>query len=393
VRALVVNNLNNNSNANGNNNLNNNTRFLRIAQAPRHMYNELCSYTNLLQAFKKAKKGKTKKHYVKTFQKQLKENLLNLQNELRFHTYQPKPLQTFILKDPKTRKISKSSFKDRIVHHALHTIIEPYFEKTFIHDSYANRKGKGTLKAIHRLNHFKRKVSKNNTKACFVLKADIKHYFPTIDHTILLYLIKKKVHDERVLWLISVILANHQTTLQGKGMPLGNLTSQFFANIYLHELDFFIKYTLKAKHYIRYVDDFVILHKEKNKLQTYKTKINTFLKHHLQLQLHTTKTRILHIRQGIPFLGLRIYQNHQLIQKKNLRKLKKKLAKLYTTHAQGTTTYDHLYDVHEGWNAHAKQANTYKLRTRILHTFASTFPGHISYKDINRYHKTFINHT
>ena len=145
-----------------------------------NLFSSLCSYENLESAFMKARTGKTLKLYVIKFENELKQNLLALRNELTFHTYRPKPLETFIIRDPKTRKISKSDFRDRIIHHALCNIIEPLFDKQFIYDSYANRLGKGTFKAIERFDFFKRKVSKNNTKEAYVLKADIKHYFETV---------------------------------------------------------------------------------------------------------------------------------------------------------------------------------------------------------------------
>src|SRR3989338_8912922 len=159
------------------------------------LYSELCSYDNLLLAFKKAKQRKNLRPYVIEFRKNLKANLLNLQDTLLSHTYSPKPLEIFIIRDPKTRKISKSDFKDRIIHHALCNIIEPIFDKTFINDSYANRKGKGTLAALNRFDKFKRKVSRNgkingwfnnNQVKGYCLKADIKHYFEEINHNVLL---------------------------------------------------------------------------------------------------------------------------------------------------------------------------------------------------------------
>ena len=190
------------------------------------LYTLLCSYENLYLAFKKARKGKTLKPYVVEFEQNFKENLLQLRVELLFHTYKPKPLQTFILRDPKTRKISKSHFRDRVVHHALCNIIASLFEKEFIHDSFANRIGKGTFKAIERYEFFQRKVSHNHTKTAFVLKADIKKYFDTVSHDLLLQIVQKKITDQKVLWLIRTILANYKTK-EGVGMPLGNLTSQF----------------------------------------------------------------------------------------------------------------------------------------------------------------------
>jgi RNA-directed DNA polymerase len=236
------------------------------------VYKEICSIENLEYAFKRARKGKTKKQYVIDFEENLSENLLQLRTELLMHTYKPRPLKTFILRDPKTRKISKSAFRDRVIHHAICNLIEPVFDKCFIHDSFANRIRKGTTNAIKRFDLFKRKVSQNHTIRCYVLKADIKSYFDTVKHDILIKLLERKIKDERLIWLIKTILYNHNTTISGRGMPLGNLTSQFFANVYLNELDHFVKQDLQVKYYIRYVDDFVILHKSKKALEEFKKK-------------------------------------------------------------------------------------------------------------------------
>jgi len=167
-----------------------------------YLYPKLCSYENLELAFKKARKHKTRKSYVIEFEKNLKDNLLKLRAELLSHSYKPKPLEKFVLKDPKTRKISKSDFRDRVVHHALCNIIEPVFERKFIYDNYANRKFKGTIKAIERFEYFKRKITKNNRKRAYCLKADIKHYFDNIDHKILIGIIKKNVKDGKIIELI-----------------------------------------------------------------------------------------------------------------------------------------------------------------------------------------------
>ncbi len=172
------------------------------------LYDALCSYGNLFLAYKKARKRKATKSYVIEFEKDLKENLLLLRLELLLHCYSPKPLVNFIIHDPKTRKISKSEFRDRVVHHALCNIIEPIFEKSFIYDSYANRIGKGTLKALRRFDFFKRKASKNNTAKCYVLKADIKKYFENVDHKILLGIVSEKIADARIMWLVKKILSN-----------------------------------------------------------------------------------------------------------------------------------------------------------------------------------------
>jgi len=353
----------------------------------RNLWEGMCSYENLLLAYKKARKHKTTRQYVLEFEANLQNNLLQLQKELVSQKYKPKPLKTFIIADPKIRKISKSDFRDRIVHHALCNIIEPIFERTFICDSFANRKGKGALNAIERFGNFKRKASRNNSRKCFVLKADIRHYFEKVDHAILTRIINKKIKDPRILSLIKIILQNYKTRLLGKGMPLGNLTSQFFANVYLNELDYFVKQNLKAKYYIRYVDDFVILHHDKGVLSEYQRKINLFLSRNLELELHPDKSRITTLHRGICFLGFKIFYYHRLLKKSNARKMRRKLQDLKKEYCFGNVPYDIIYDSAEGWLAYAKHANAYRLRKEFACRFEKDFPNEISTKEINRLEK------
>ena len=355
----------------------------------RDLWQELCSIENLKLAYKKARKNKTKKDYVIEFERNLKTNLINLNLELSFHSYRPKPLVNFVVRDPKTRKISKSDFRDRIIHHALCNIIEPIFEKRFILDSYANQINKGSLKAIKRFEVFQRKVTKNNTSKAYVLKADIKKYFENINHEILLNRVKKKVKDPKVLGLIKIILKN---SIRGggrtqKGMPLGNLTSQFFANVYLNELDCFVKHKLKIKYYIRYVDDFIILDKSKEKLKDYKEKMESFLINKLDIELHPDKTKIFSLKRGTNFLGFKIFPHHKMLQKKNKKRFKAKF-ELYTSkYKKGQINYDEIYNFLEGWLAYAKNADTYKLRKNIIKEFDNIFKKEISSKEVNRYLK------
>ncbi|MDD3175720.1 MAG: reverse transcriptase domain-containing protein [Candidatus Nanoarchaeia archaeon] len=355
-----------------------------------NLYDKMCSYANLEHAFKKARKGKTLKDYVIMFEENLTENLLKLQKELILQTYKPKPLETFIIRDPKTRKISKSDFRDRVIHHAICNIIEPKIDKKFIFDSYANRKGKGGLNAIKRFNYFKTKVSNNFTRICFVLKADIKSYFDNVNHEILINILKKYFDDENIINLIKLILKNHKTIEKGKGMPLGNLTSQFFANVYLNELDQFIKHKLKIKYYIRYVDDFVILGKNKNKLIEYKQKIDLFLKQELVLKLHPDKSKILDLNNGINFLGFRIFPHHILLAKRNLRKFKNSLIKLREKYLIKKIDRENIVEKLEGWLAYSSHANTFKLRKKVISKFNQMFPIEIDEKiNIIKKHQNF----
>ena len=355
------------------------------------MYSQLCSYENLFSAYQKARRHKTKKQYVIEFERELENNLLQLRADLLFLAYRPEPLKTFIIREPKTRKISKSAFRDRVVHHALCNIIEPIFENSFIYDSYANRKGKGVLKAINRFEYFKRKVSRNLTPLKegngikgFVLKADIRKFFDSVSHEVLMNIIKSKIADEKVLWLIRLILNNHHSNEHGTGMPLGNLTSQFFANVYLNELDYFIKHKLKSEYYIRYVDDFVILHKSKEMLEYYKKEISQFLENNLSISLHSDKSDVFSLYRGVNFLGLKIFSYHKAIQKRNIRKFRNKLEVLCEFYDKAEISYDGVYNSLEGWNAYTKNANCFSLKKRLFAGIAKKFENEISDKEINR---------
>ncbi len=343
-----------------------------------NLYEDVVSLDNLEKSFESASRGKSGKKYVIDFGKNLNENLAKLQNELVSLTYSPLSLKSFVIRDPKTRLINKSDFRDRVVHHALVRVIEPVFNKKFICDSFANRRGKGTLKAIERFDVFKRKVSKNNSRDCFVLKADVRHYFETVNREVLISLIKKWVFDEKILWLVQVILRNFSNFRGGgkrfAGMPLGNLTSQFFANIYLNELDQYVKNTLLAKFYIRYVDDFVILHESPRVLEDYKQNIDLFLKEKLKLELHPSKCKIMNLRDGIDFLGFRIFYHHKLLRKKNLRKFERIFEEMKKDYKTGILDREQVIARIEGWFAYANNANTYKYRRHYMKLFNKLFP-------------------
>ena len=347
----------------------------RFMQTYNNLYSKLCSYNNLLLAFKKARKGKSKKDYVIKFEENLETNLRIIQFELINKIYKPKRLKLFIIRDPKTRKICKSSFRDRIVHHAIVNILEPIYEKIFIYDSYASRKYKGQHKALIRFDKFKRKVSlngkklegiKDNNYVCdYCLKADIKHYFDNVDHEILINIIKEKIKDDDLIGLIEQILNNNLNKIKDKSMPLGNYTSQFFANVYLNKLDYFIKHNLKVKYYIRYVDDFIILHNNKETLEYYKEKINNYLNKELKLELHEDKSKIISLHKGVKFLGFRNFYYYRLLKRSNIKQIKRNLL------LRQMKENDYLNDAKfkakiQGWIAHSMWGNTFNLRKDIL---------------------------
>lgn len=340
----------------------------------KNLYKRLCSKETLFIAYKKARKGKSKKPSVIEFEKNLIKEIDRLHQELINKTYIPCPLKRFIVRDPKTRVIHASSFRDRVVHHAIIIVLNPIYEKLFIHDSFASRINKGTHKAVKRFEYFMRKVARNgtfvknpysnNSVQGYVLKADIRKYFDTVDHEILISIIREKIRDEELIWLIRRVLDNFNIFIKGKGMPLGNYTSQFFANVYLNKLDYFIKHELKAKYYIRYVDDFVILHRSRKRLVCFREKIIEFLKE-LRLEIHPCKSEIKPLQKGIQFLGYRIFYHHKLLTKRNLYKIKKNIdTQLALLRVELVSRKDVLERL-QGWFGYAKWANTYKLREKI----------------------------
>src|SRR3989344_1247735 len=293
-----------------------------IMKTFKNLFQKVYSINNLYDAYEKASKNKSNSSQVIEFTKNLKRNISFLCKDIREKTYEPKPLQTFILRDPKTRKISVSAFVDRVMHHAIVNVLQEIFEPRFILDSYGSRKGKGVLPAINRFYEFMRKVTMNgklidnaknkNQVIGYVLKCDIYHYFETVDHEILINIISKYVDDKDLMWLIKKVLKNYHSEKRGTGMPLGNWTSQFFANVYLNELDYFAKYHLKAKYYIRYVDDFVILGNSKKYLLNCQKEISEFLETKLKLRLHTDKSKIVPLSEGVSFLGFRLFYKYKL---------------------------------------------------------------------------------
>jgi len=336
-----------------------------------NLFEELCSFRNLSVAFSKARKNKRFRDDVSTFELNLEEELLKLKQELKTQSYRPKPLRKFVIRDSKSRVIHASNFRDRVVHHALCNIIQSSLEKTFIYDSFANQKNKGTHKALARFDEFKRKISKNgklidnmkysNQIIGFALKCDIKHYFQEIDHAILMKIIESKIDDSKIMWLIKKIL-NNSTNSDVKGMPLGNLTSQFFANVYLNYLDYFIKHKLKVRFYIRYVDDFVILHQSRQFLEFCRNKIDEFLRETLKIELHKDKTKIFPLYHGTPFLGFRIYYHHKLLKKNGVKDFIDRIDKF----RQNTTiSKEKIAESINGWMAYAKWGDTHKLIKRI----------------------------
>ena len=276
----------------------------RISRKAVHSFDftTISSEKALWRAWKKFSAGKKSRIDVSEYQKHIAENIRALSRDLKMGNYVHGNYQPFTICDPKTRRIHKAMVRDRLVHQAIVSAIEPLFEKRFIYDSYSCRAGKGTHAGVARLMLFLRQASHNNTQKVYVLKCDVRQFFASIDHDILMRLIESKIDDEQALELLRTIILSHGAEI-GKGIPLGNVTSQLFANIYLHELDWFMKQTLGIRHYLRYCDDFVIVSTDKEYLESLIEPTRTFLKNSLKLQLHPHKVSIRAWHQGIDFLG------------------------------------------------------------------------------------------
>ncbi|MEK7077876.1 MAG: reverse transcriptase domain-containing protein [Patescibacteria group bacterium] len=281
-----------------------------------NVFNRVISLENLFLAWREFKKGKRKRPDVQDFEFNLEDNLFQLRHELKNQTYRHGSYTPFCVTDPKLRHIHKATVRDRVLHQAVFRVLYPVFDKYFIFDSYSCRVGRGTHRAVTRLETFCRKLSRNNARAVFALKCDIKRFFDSVDQEILIGLISRKIKDTNALCLVEKIVKSFP-----KGLPLGNVTSQLFANIYLNQLDQFIKHNLKERYYIRYCDDFVILGESQEYLSESSQKINNFLMGKLNLSLHPSKIIIRQYRQGIDFLGYVVLPRHRVLRTRTKKRL------------------------------------------------------------------------
>jgi len=292
--------------------------------ADHSLFEQIISLENLLAAWREFKRGKGSKPDVQEFELNLETNLFKLHDELKAGRWQPSPYFPFYVHDPKLRHIHKASVPDRVVHQALFRVLYPIFDKGFIFDSYSCRLGKGTHRAVKRLDTFLRQVSRNYTLPAFALKCDIKKFFEAVDHGVLIKLLSRIIKDSMVLWLCQQVVKSFAVQ-PGKGLPLGNVTSQLFANIYLNKLDQFVKRHLKARYYLRYCDDFIIVHPNDNYLKELISKISSFLKRDLRLSLHGQKVIIRKYGQGVDFLGYVILPHYRVLRTKTKKRMFRKI--------------------------------------------------------------------
>ena len=336
----------------------------------RHKFEDIISVENLLRAWQEFIKGKRNKPDVQLFAHNLIDNILQLHNELSDKTYTHGGYYQFYISDPKPRNISKAQVKDRLLHHAIYRILYPFFDKTFIADSYSCRVNKGTYRAINRFQSMFYKVSKNNIRTCWILKCDIRKFFASIDQAILIKILKGYVPDQDITWLLEEIILSFPRKREsrswihdqvgddiGQGLPLGNLTSQLFVNVYMNEFDQFVKHKLKAKHYIRYTDDFVILSQEKQELINHLTTIKRFLKDGLKLTLHPDKVILKTFASGIDFLGWIIFPYYRVLRTST----KNRIIKRVRRHPTNETLQSYLGLI--------KHGNSYKIQKELLNNY------------------------
>jgi len=323
-----------------------------------HNFEDIVSLDNLLEAWKEFLKGKRKKKDVREFSFHLMDNIIYLHQDLVHHTYKHGGYQAFSISDPKPRSIHKASVRDRLLHHAIYRKLYPFFNKTFIADSFSCRIDKGTHRALNRFRSIALKVSKNNTETCWILKCDIKKFFASIDHGVLMDILRKYIPDEDVLWLLEKVISSFSSTGRGTGLPLGNLTSQLFVNIYMNEFDQFMKHKLKTKYYIRYADDFVLLSEERNWLEAQIPRINNFLQRELKLILHPQKVSIKTLASGVDFLGWVHFPDHRILRASARRRLIKRI----TLNPKNETINSYFRFL--------KHGNSYKIKEQILENYS-----------------------
>jgi len=357
------------------------------------MYKKICSFENLLKSYRLARKNNRYKQSVCRFDFFLESNLFRLQQELVTGSYTTKPYKHFVVTDPKKRQVAAPDFRDRVVQHALVSAIEPIFDKGFINDTFACRKNKGTHFAQKRVKKFLQAARSvhGKDKELYVLKCDIKKFFPSISWNILLRIIKRKITCDRTISLIEKIVTFHEvyndqslktrnsqlslferdnllnpeevvSISERKGLPIGNLTSQLFANVYLNELDQFVKNILRERWYGRYMDDFLVISADKKHLFEIKEKIRDFLWEKLKLTLHPKKSFVQNTKDGVCFVGYRIFYDHILIKGSTLLRMQKKLKKRRKQLEKGLISPEKYTACANSLAGHLKHASAYRLK-------------------------------
>lgn len=341
-----------------------------------NFYPKIYDLSNLWFAFVKASKGRRSHPSIAAFEYNLERELVDLSLALKEETYQPGGYRSFTVHEPKRRKISAAPFRDRVAHHALINVIGPMLERKFIFDSYANQLNKGTHKALERCTYFMRRHE-------YVLQCDIKQFFPAIDHQILSGILADTIMDEKVMLLVNQIIASGKGVLnqeydmvyferddlfsasRPRGLPIGNLTSQFWANVYLNQLDQFIKRKLKVRAYLRYVDDFALFSNNKKELNDWKAALIEFLGS-LRLTIHEENTHAHPTARGITFLGFIVFPGHRRLKPSNGYAFRRRWKYMRSKYSDGRMPEGDLKIHAVAWANHARYGDTWNLRRKIL---------------------------
>lgn len=319
-----------------------------------NLFDQITNKENIYLAYRKARKGKGWQNTVKNFEKDLEANITKIHESLVNKTFKTSPYKTKIIREPKERLIYKLPFnKDRIVQHALMNVLEPIWDKLFIYDSYACRKGKGIHAGSRRTMEF---VRKND----YCLKSDISKFYPSINHDILFDIVQRKIKCKDTLWLIKNII---YSIGGGVNVPIGNYTSQWLGNLYLNELDQLLKHKYHIKHYIRYCDDFLLFHNDKKFLGEMASVIKEFLRERLQLKL--SKCDLFPVSRGVDFLGYRHFRGYILVRKSTAKRVKKRLKRLPVLLAQSKISREQYRSSLASTMGWLKHSNSYNLRNSL----------------------------
>ena len=312
-----------------------------------NLFNKLITPENLFFAWEEFRRDKKNKEDVLLFEKILEREIFSLHRELSSHTYRHSGYIGFYISDPKRRHIHKAQVRDRVLHHAIMGILYPLYEKIFIHNSFSCRIGKGTHKGVEALRSMLYKASKNNTRNVYILKCDIEKFFDSINHEILLSILSSRIKDTELMSLLTEVIesftSDRSNLFDRCGVPIGNLTSQLFANVYMDVFDQFMKHELKVKYYARYTDDFVIVSDNKEYLIKLLPKIRSFLEEKLKIQVHPKKVTITNFTRGIDYLGYILFPYFTLVRKRTKRRALRRINEKISLYKQENISQDKVH--------------------------------------------------
>ena len=334
----------------------------------------MTSPEHLFAAWDIFKSDKRNKIDVMDFEQKVEQHIFQLHRDLRDKTYKHGPYTGFFITDPKRRHIHKATVRDRVLHHGIFKTLNPIFEPGFIADSFSCRIGKGTHKGVERLAHMLRAVSRNGTRECYALKCDVRKFFDSIDHEILLEILARRIKDPEVMWLMREIIGSFESgrrdLFHARGVPIGNLTSQLFANVYMNDFDQFVKQELRVKHYVRYTDDFVIVANNRTELEKLIAPIDQFLSERLRLSLHPDKIQLVKYRKGVDFLGYVQFTHHRLMREQSKQRLLRKLKHAEAQYRRGEFDESRMNATLQSYLGVLKHADAYQLSENLRNQFS-----------------------